>query len=376
MFSKKKLLIISHTEHFLDATGTVCGWTPTVREIDFLANHFKEVIHLAVLHPGKALASTTSYQAKNVRFEYVSSFGGASLRKKLQIVMVMPLLWFKMHHLLKEVDLFQFRSPTSIGLMVIPILSIFYATKQGWYKYAGNWMQPNMPLSYRFQKWMLEKLQKRPVTINGFWNGQPAHIHSFENPCLSEVELPIFKYTGSQRTWQRPYSACFVGRMDDAKGVHRIIELLLQPEVERSIGTFHFVGEGPKQLAYKKALRQSKVKVYFHDFCTRKKTFEYYAHSHLILLPSNSEGFPKVVAEAAAFGCIPLVSDVSSIGQYVNETNGFLWNIKDSFSDYFQRLDLDEQKLFNKSESLYKLAEKFTFETYMNKLSKLLQKDA
>jgi len=53
--------------------------------------------------------------------------------------------------------------------------------------------------------------------------------------------------------------------------------------------------------------------------------FEVYKQSHVLLLPSKSEGFPKVIAEAMAFGCIPIVSDVSSIGQYIqHEKLGYL----------------------------------------------------
>ena len=38
-----------------------------------------------------------------------------------------------------------------------------------------------------------------------------------------------------------------------------------------------------------------------------------------------SEGFPKVIAEAMNFGCLPIVSNISSIGQYVKDgENGFL----------------------------------------------------
>ena len=53
--------------------------------------------------------------------------------------------------------------------------------------------------------------------------------------------------------------------------------------------------------------------------------FDIYRESHFLLLPSSaSEGFPKVIAEAMNYGCIPIVSDVSSISQYINSENGFI----------------------------------------------------
>lgn len=371
----RRLLIISHTEHYLDEGGNPNGWTSTVREIDFLASHFKEVVHLAVLHAGQAPQSTTAYQAPNVKFESIAPFGGAGIKNKFQILWVMPNLWMKMHRLLRNADLFQFRAPTSIGLMVIPVLTLFYKRKKGWYKYAGNWMQPNMPLSYKVQKWLLQKVQKRPVTINGAWPNQPEHVNTFENPCLSADELPIFRKLGEAKEWNPPFTACFVGRMEDAKGVHRLVDLLMQPGIEKLIGTFHFVGDGPKLPDYERQVVASGVTVHFHGFLSRDETFAIYARSNLFMLPSDSEGFPKVVAESAAFGCVPVVSGVSSIGQYINELNGYLWTpLGDDFSDFFTQSNVSEKVIQSKSHSVTLLAERFTFEHFFSNLEKMLAK--
>jgi glycosyltransferase involved in cell wall biosynthesis len=373
MTHNSRLLIISHTEHFLNEQGEACGWIPTVRELDFLAGHFKEVVHLAVLRPGNPPQSTTAYSAKNITFFHIPPFGGAGIKNKLNILWVVPRLLFKLSKALHHADLFQFRAPTSIGLFVIPYLSLF-SRKPGWYKYAGNWVQPNMPLSYRIQKWMLEKGQRRAVTINGQWPNQKSHVKTFENPCLSAIELPGFVAQASLKKWQMPYDACFVGRLDDAKGVHRIVKLLLSPGIEELISTFHFVGSGEKLESYQNELKASKVKTIFHGFLGREEIFKIYASSHLFLLPSNSEGFPKVVAEAAAFSCVPVVSDVSSIGQYVNESNGYLWPIdKIDFVDFFLAQDFSEYLLRTKGKACLGLAERFTFEHFYKKLTQIVQ---
>ena len=38
-----------------------------------------------------------------------------------------------------------------------------------------------------------------------------------------------------------------------------------------------------------------------------------YQNSHFLILPSKSEGWPKVVAEAMFWGCVPIASPVSCI---------------------------------------------------------------
>ena len=47
-----KLLIISHTPHYMNGTQ-LKGWGATVREIDYLAELFDEIIHIAPLYTGK-----------------------------------------------------------------------------------------------------------------------------------------------------------------------------------------------------------------------------------------------------------------------------------------------------------------------------------
>ena len=67
------------------------------------------------------------------------------------------------------------------------------------------------------------------------------------------------------------------------------------------------------------------MQITFHGLLPRSKVHELFVRSHALILPSKSEGFPKVISEAMNYGCIPIVSNVSSIGHYVkNGKNGLL----------------------------------------------------
>jgi glycosyltransferase involved in cell wall biosynthesis len=195
-------------------------------------------------------------------------------------------------------------------------------------------------------------------------------VYTFENPCLNADELPIFRKLGEAKDWNTPFTACFVGRMEDAKGVHRLVDLLMQPEIEKLIGTFHFVGDGPKLPDYERQVVASGVTVHFHGFLSRDETFAIYARSNLLMLPSDSEGFPKVVTEAAAFGCVPIVSKISSLEQYILPDLGFLWQMNESsFAHYVMSQDLTGMLLTKMTEVCYSLPFKFTFEAYLRKLN-------
>lgn len=70
-----RLLIVSHTAHFRSGDRVV-GWGPTVRELDYLAALFDEVVHVAVGYPDAAPASALPYAAGNVRVRLVAPAGG------------------------------------------------------------------------------------------------------------------------------------------------------------------------------------------------------------------------------------------------------------------------------------------------------------
>jgi hypothetical protein len=57
-----KLVIISHTEHYISSDGAVVGWGPTVREIDHLTQLFDIVYHCAPLYKGQAPQSALPYK--------------------------------------------------------------------------------------------------------------------------------------------------------------------------------------------------------------------------------------------------------------------------------------------------------------------------
>lgn len=366
----KKLVVISHTGHYYNEKGSVCGWIPTVRELDFLAQYFEEVVHVAVLHKQNITIplGVTPYQAKNIRFVALPFYGGPGLSGKWSIIRNTPFIIQTTLREIKSADFFQFRAPTSIGVFLIPILTLF-TNKKGWYKYAGNWMQPNKPLSYRIQKWLLQYFQKRPVTINGKWPRQLKHIYSFENPCLTEADRENgVNSVKNKKINEGGVIACFVGRLETAKGVDRIIKAL-PVFYKKGVKQIHFVGDGIKRETYEKATKDSLVDCVFHGFLSREAIFQVYKESHLNLLPSDTEGFPKVIAEGANFGCVPVVSAVSAIPQYVNDENGYLWDIETCFTGFIETCDFHENKLQHKSRRAIEIATFFTLEYYWEKLN-------
>ncbi|WP_242117963.1 glycosyltransferase [Aestuariivivens sediminicola] len=368
-----KLAIISHTEHYNTTDGTIVGWGPTVMEINHLLEVFEEIYHVAMLHQGEAPPSALPYQSGRIHFVPIPAVGGPSFSDKLSILWYAPKIVSIISIALKKVDVFQFRAPTGIGVYVIPYLT-FFVKKKGWYKYAGNWNQKQAPPGYALQRWLL-KHQARKVTINGFWEHQPANHLSFENPCLSEADIRLGEQVRLRKDFIGKLSFCFVGRLEREKGVERIIRAFLglnKKDLDR-VETVHLVGAGKALENFKTLAQAGEIDFKFHGTLARKDVFKVYTESHVFLLPTTaSEGFPKVIAEALNFGCVPIVSRLSAIDHYIgDEKNGYLIDpvTDDVLGNLIKKLlYLSEVKRRAFLDQAPELVKQFTFEHYNQRI--------
>jgi glycosyltransferase involved in cell wall biosynthesis len=148
------------------------------------------------------------------------------------------------------------------------------------------------------------------------------------------------------------------------------MELLKYPE---RFSELIIVGDGELMGQVQTLLdKRSGVKIKLAGFLNRLQIEELYSQSHIIALPSKSEGFPKVIAEGAAYGCIPLVTNISSLGQYIKpKINGFL--LKDNGPNTIAQI-LDEistsPDLKKISEKATELGGRFTYEYYRQRIVK------
>jgi len=346
----RKLTIISHTEHYKNPDGTIVGLGSTVTEINHLLEVFDEVVHVAMLHNILAPPSALPYTSDKITFIALPAVGGPSVNDKLAILYKAPRILKIIKKAIKKTDYFQFRAPTGIGVFVIPYL-MFFNSNKGWFKYAGNWKQEKPPMAYGLQRWLLKK-QNRFVTINGKWTNQPIQCLTFENPCLTNEEVAFGKELVKNKTLDtKAITFCFVGRLEDEKGLGLLIDAFknLTDNQKAKIETIHIVGDGKSANVYKTKAIDSDLNFRFHGFMPRNQVHEIYKKSHAIVLPSASEGFPKVIAEAMNFGCLPIVSNISSIGDYIKEgQNGFLINELST-----EGLLLEITKVLNLSETVF-----------------------
>jgi glycosyltransferase involved in cell wall biosynthesis len=377
-----RLVIISHTEHFKNTEGNIVGWGPTIREINEISQYFEKIIHIAPLVSEKGrfyLNSHINYKSKNIFFVPLKQAGGEGLKNKLAILLSMPGNLLKIHKNIKQADWIQLRLPTNIGMFALPYLSWFTRIPR-WVKYAGNWIEKNPPLSYGFQRWWLKNnLQHSIVTVNGKWPGSGTHIAAFENPCLNEEDEQLADEAVSRKFFDGKLVLLFVGRVEEEKGIFRVLDAILSlPGASEIFSKLIIVGDGKDQERVLEKMGSFPVNIEYTAGTAREDINKYYSEAHLFLLPSTaSEGFPKVIAESARFGAIPVVSDVSSIGQYVNTSNGFVWETggPTDFSSFFAKIPFkDADQLSEKSKAATEIGRLFTYRKYYEKLCEFVFK--
>jgi glycosyltransferase involved in cell wall biosynthesis len=318
----RTLTVVSDTPYYLDH-GTEVGWGPNVRELDQLASLFDEVRHVAPLYdevpPASALASR---RGDRVRLHPVVPAGGRTLSAKLRVLARYPAWTRAIRREVAGADLVHVRCPSNISLLALGLFAPRHRRPPLWLKYGGNWRPSGPePWTYRLQRRVLRHgLPGARVTVNGDWPDEPAHVVAFRNPTLTPEEL-VRGRAAADKALVEPARLVFVGRLDRAKGANRSVEIVATLCDRGRPVHLDVIGDGPQMAAMREAVDRHDIAdaVTFHGWLPRPDLEPLYAAAHLLLLPSDSEGFPKVLSEAMAFGVVPLAGAVSSIPQALAE---------------------------------------------------------
>jgi glycosyltransferase involved in cell wall biosynthesis len=366
------LLVISDTLLVVSKEG-IKGYEPVVRELDIIANLFDEIIWLGYRFTQKKAPVITPLSS-NIRMVPMPPSGGKGYLTKIKIILLYPVYLFYILKYLPKATHVHSRAPSHPALLAL-IISKWDKKRTYWHKYAGNWIEPNPPKAYGRQRQILTGINKPKVygTVNGYWPGQKKHLLSFENPCLYETERQKAEQFSKSKNFDDKLSIIFVGSLSGFKGVVELVEAMKLLKQPKRFNELIIVGDG-ELMEYLRILSNKKtnVKIKLAGFLNRLQIEELYNKSHIIALPSKSEGFPKVIAEGAAYGCIPLVTNISSLDQYIKPgINGFL--LKDNGPNTIAHI-LDEitirPDLKKISETATEVGSRFTYEYYRERIVK------
>lgn len=282
---------------------------------------------------------------------------------------------FILFKVMRNCDHMHLRCPGNMTLLAA-LVQIFFPKKRKTAKYAGNWdPKSKQPITYKMQKWILSNTfltKNMQVLVYGEWPKQTKNIKPFFTATYNESEIvsvtkPViddefkFLFVGSLSKGKQPlYAIQIIEKMKHlGKNIHLDMygEGILRHELERYIiehnleNIIHLKGNQPKE------------------------TIKFaYQTSHFLILPSKSEGWPKVVAEAMFWGCVPITTAVSCVPYMLDYgKRGVLLTekIEVDVATIFNLLnDTNAQSLV--SETAKKWSQQFTNQTFENAIKKMI----
>lgn len=374
-----RLVVVSHTPHYRDDQGFV-GWGPTVRELDYLASLFDEVRHIAPVHDDAPPASSRPYRASNVDLVPVRPAGADGFLGKLDALRAVPRYARTIQREVREADIVHIRAPANIALVALTVIRGTTKPAARWIKYAGNWQPTGRESpSYTLQRLLLARGGHRGVvTVNGFWPNQPRWIRTFANPSLDADDLARGASAARVKQLSSPVRLVYVGQLLESKGGGRAIEILARLRARGVDAKLTLFGDGPQRESFEQIAQRENVveHVTFAGWCSPGEVAVGYAGAHFVVLPSASEGWPKVLSEGMAYGALPIAGAVSSIPQYIERFRVGAAHAPadcDAFVAAIERYVQDPQRWKRESMQALDAATEFSFQRYLENVESMLR---
>ena len=368
LLNKKAIIctIISHTPYCVNKDGSIVGLGPTVQEIDYLGTVFKKIYHCAPIHSYNPPKSYLKHKKNNIELIRLKPAGGPGFKKKIDHLIYFPYNLRKIKSCLKHSNMIHFRAPTGIGVLLLPWIYLFW-NKPVWIKYAGSWQDKFSPITYKLQRWYLKKFPNNSkITINGEYEGLSKNFYNFINPCLNKKDFELATNIAHKKSFKGKLELLFVGRLEKEKGLDDLFKLL-EKDMDNNIDCLKIIGQSKYFKKYNNWASNLPVRVRFYGSLPRHEVFNHYAKSHILILLSRSEGFPKVVMEAGAYGCVPILSKFNKFNHLIkNNVNGFIINDEGKFKNKsFNTILSDRESLRLCSININEEAKNHTFEEYL-----------
>ena len=319
-----RLLIVSAAIHY-EFGKQLCGYGPYAREIDAWADLFEEIVIAAPCRKERPPGDCTPFTRGNVSILPQKEVGGSTAWAKLALLAATPKLIWGLSRAMRCADAIHVRCPGNLGLLgavIAPLFSRYIVAK-----YAGQWNCRTEGWTLRLQQAILRSHWWRgPVTVYGVWPNQPSHIVPFFTSVLSEKQLERARLAAQKRSAGKSLKLIYVGRLSRSKNVHVLLAAIAALKREGVHLDCLIVGEGPERQRLE-ILRNGLClsdRVEFTGGVTFEKVLEFLELSDVLVLPSQTEGWPKALAEAMAFGLICIGPACGIVPEMLGQGRGFV----------------------------------------------------
>ena len=370
-------LIVFSSAPVINLKGNLFLYAPYEHEMQIWARHVDEIQFCSpVWNEDKGLlVSELKFSSPKVIALY--EFSIRNLKEifgSVYSVLKNILIIFKA---MQQADHIHLRCPGNMGLLAC-VVQILFPYKPKTAKYAGNWdPKAKQPWSYRLQKWILSNtfLTKNiKVLVYGDWENQSKNIHPFFTASYSENEE---KAAVKAMNPNEKIRLLFVGTLVEGKNPLYAIQLLQQLKQANAAIQLDIYGDGPLKPVLQNYIEKNHLKecVFLHGNHNQEVLIKAYQDSHFVILPSKSEGWPKAIAEAMFWGCVPLATAVSCVSYMLDYGNRGVLLVRDLDKDAAAISQLINNPFDFKSKSTAAMnwSGTYTLERFENEIQKLLQ---
>ena len=331
----------------------------------------------------KLLIAPVSFKMDNVielkEFD-ITTF--SNTLKAIPLVFTSFIIIFKA---MAKADHIHLRCPGNMGL-IGSIVQILFPKKKKTAKYAGNWdPNANQPFTYKLQRWILSNtfLTKNiQVLIYGEWLHQTKNIKPFFTATYSNKEILTLNENNTEllnksiTQLNTPLQFIFVGTLSKGKQPLYAIQLIEQLIKKGKNVTFDVFGEGEMRNEIEAYIHNKQLEkvVTLKGNQSKETVLKAYQKSHFLILPSKSEGWPKVVAEAMFWGCLPLATPVSCVPYMLDNGKRGIVLKEDLEFDTNQLLETLKNEFMYKNmiSEAQKWSRQYTTDTFDSEIQKLI----
>ena len=372
-----KLLVISSAP-VVELDGKLHLYAPYEKEMQLWAKHANSIQFCCPIwkEDKKLLIAPISFETTPTI--ELKEFDITSFSNMLRAIPNAFVDLIRIFEAMKKADHIHLRCPGNMALLAA-VVQIFFPKKVKTAKYAGNWdPKARQPFTYKLQRWILSNtfLTKNiQVLVYGDWENQTKNIKPFFTATYSESEILNANFR-IQNKDQESIKFLFVGTLSKGKQPLYAIQIVEELFKKGKNVTLDLFGDGAMKSEIETYIRNNDLEsiIQLKGNQSKDAILTAYQNSHFLILPSKSEGWPKVVAEAMFWGCVPIASPVSCVSYMMgNGSRGVI--LQEELNQ-----DVDQIKIVINNQELYqKMASEgqtwsrqFTTDKFEAEISKLL----
>jgi glycosyltransferase involved in cell wall biosynthesis len=368
-------VIVTHVPHIFDQKNYF-AYAPYVREMNIWAKQVDKVTIVAPISNFKVTSIDCSYNHDNIEFIPISGFNVLQISTAFTTVFKVPGICWSIFRAMQKADHIHLRCPGNIGLLG-SFIQVLFPNKIKTAKYAGNWdPKSNQPLSYKLQKWILSNtfLTKNiQVLVYGKWENVSKNIKPFFTATYGESDKSVLDF----KDLKEEIRFVFVGTLVLGKNPLYAIQLIEELKIKGLNVNLKLFGDGAERISLEKYIFQNKLGnfISLEGNQVAETIKKAYKQSHFVVLPSESEGWPKAIAEGMFWGCVPIATKVSCVPFMLNNGQRGILLDKDFIKDakQIEALLQNEDEFRKMAAKASDWSRKYTLDVFEEEIKKLVQ---